>query len=148
VGLVLLDDVETELFEVFRDAVDGPRLGLFDEARDTGLMLARLFVLRASLAGREVFEAVGSVRGASPALSTNVFLLGTASGTRWVSDGASVLCARLVLHVGVLCLSLGGGIMARALLSEIVSSDSPTLAGIRLGGRIPVPRTAFVCESQ
>jgi len=33
--------------------------------------------------------------------------------------------------------------MARALLSDVVSSDSPRLAGMRLGGRSPVPRAAF-----
>lgn len=128
--------VVKEFAEVLRDAPDGARDNPLDVFRTPAWTVA----LTAPLTGLELGGAAVTGRGRSPALSTNVFLLGAGSGTTRSSTHLSGAGDERVLRPETLCfMAFGGGIIwvARALLSEALISRSPLpgVAGMRLGGR-------------
>ena len=131
--------VEVELSpEACREEFEGTRL----EPSGTGLTCPDKTALLVALGGR-IFDGVLRLRlCASAALSTSVFLFIGGSGTVLsVREGATSSLPLILLQLVTLCLRVeGGGMIARALLSEVVISDRPSVAGMRLGGRRPDPR--------
>lgn len=124
------------------DRVDVERLrGTLDELSCTGLIPANTVALTAGLTGLAL-GVVGTIDlGASTALSTSVFLLKGGSGTVQSISPALILRDDILSQLDPLCFNVaGGGIIARMLLSDVVISERPTVAGMRLGGRRPEPR--------
>lgn len=140
---MVIDDLDVDRVDVERFR------GTMDEFSCTGLIPASTVAFTAGLTGLEL-GVVGTIDlGASTALSTSVFLLNGGSGTVYSISLALSLMHDNLLQLDPLCFNVdGGGIIARMLLSDIVISERPTVAGMRLGGRRPEPRIVLAWKCQ